>query len=284
VRFGKVKTPMGLFNETQDIDPSYMWTLLPQGPYPISSRNSQLSELGGVAYGALTMAKLGKLEYRGWDGIRSVTKDDGNFLAQRESGITLPNGISGAAEGATLRWKLPIDGLMIGASDLYIFKKTGVVVDTPTTGANQTTTNGTESVLPFSQVFLFATYEHKRLWLAGETWKSAAKQVVALTGKPTTEAYNEDFAWYAMATYKVTEKLTAGAYYTEEHNQAATLGPARYLKDWVVSTRFDFNQFLYAKAEEHFIKGTLTDFDALLNPSGLKPTTNLTLLKMGVSF
>jgi hypothetical protein len=87
-----------------------------------------------------------------------------------------------------------------------------------------------------------------------------------------------------MATYKVTEKLTAGAYYTEEHNQAATLGSARYLKDWVVSTRFDFNQFLYAKAEEHFIKGTLTDFDALLNPSGLKPTTNLTLLKMGVSF
>ena len=30
VRFGKVKTPWGLFNETQDIDPSYIWALLPQ--------------------------------------------------------------------------------------------------------------------------------------------------------------------------------------------------------------------------------------------------------------
>jgi hypothetical protein len=30
VRFGKVKLPTGLFNETQDIDPSYMWSLLPQ--------------------------------------------------------------------------------------------------------------------------------------------------------------------------------------------------------------------------------------------------------------
>src|ERR1700691_1787238 len=27
-RFGKVKVPSGLLNETQDIDPSYMWSLL----------------------------------------------------------------------------------------------------------------------------------------------------------------------------------------------------------------------------------------------------------------
>jgi hypothetical protein len=162
VRFGKVKTPIRPLQRDAGHRSLVHVVALAAEVYPISSRNSQLSELGGVAYGALKLAKLGKLEYRGWDGIRSVTKDDGNFLAQRESGITLPNGISGAAEGATLRWKLPIDGLMIGASDLYIFKKTGVVVDTPTTGANQTTTNGTESVLPFSQDY-FATYEQKKL-------------------------------------------------------------------------------------------------------------------------
>lgn len=40
VRFGKVKVPWGLYNDTQDIDPSYMWSLLPQGVYPIMSRNS----------------------------------------------------------------------------------------------------------------------------------------------------------------------------------------------------------------------------------------------------
>lgn len=37
VRFGKVKTPWGLFNETQDIDSSYMWSLLPR-----ASTTSQL--------------------------------------------------------------------------------------------------------------------------------------------------------------------------------------------------------------------------------------------------
>jgi hypothetical protein len=284
VRVGKVKTPFGLFNETQDIDPSYMFALLPQGPYSIASRNSQLSEYGGVAYGTLNGHQAGKLEYRGWDGVRAVTKDDGNFLGQRESGTTLPNGVSGVAIGAALHWRLPIEGLMIGASDLYVFQKSGPIINTPTTGASQTTTNGTETVSPFSQPFYFFKYEHGKFMLAGEFWKSAAKQYVALTGKATTEAINDNTAWYPMLTYKVTDKLTAGSYYTQEFNTAAKLGPARYLKDWVVSGRYDFNQFLYAKAEEHFIEGTLTDFDTTLNPSGLKPTTKLTILKMGVSF
>jgi len=38
VRFGKVKTPSGCSNDVQDIDPAYMWSLLPQSIYPITSR------------------------------------------------------------------------------------------------------------------------------------------------------------------------------------------------------------------------------------------------------
>ena len=284
VRVGKVKTPFGLFNEIQDIDPSYMFALLPQGPYSIASRNSQLSEYGGVVYGTLNGHKLGKLEYRGWDGVRSVTKDDGNFLAQRESGTTLPNGLSGAAIGAALHYRTPIDGLMIGASDLYVYQKSCVIVNTPTTGSGQTTNNGTETVSPFSQPFFFSKYEHGKIMAAAEAWKSTAKQSVALTGKPVSINATANVAWYVMATYKVTGKLTAGAYQTQEFNHNAKLGPSRYLKDWVASGRYDFNQYLSAKAEEHFIKGTETDFDATLNPNGLKPTTNLTILKFGFSF
>jgi hypothetical protein len=262
-----------------------MFALLPQGPYSIASRNSQLSEFGGVTYGTLNGHRFGKLEYRGWDGLRAVTKDDGNFLAQRESGITLPNGLSGSAIGATLRWRTPIDGLMVGVSDLYVFQKGAVIVKTPTSGASQTTTNGTETVSPFSNTFIFAKYEHGKLMLAGETWKNAAKRAIALSGSPVSLATpDDDFAWYGMATYKVTEKFAVGTYYTQEFNDAAALGPGRYLKDWVISTRYDVTQFLYAKAEEHFIEGTLTDFDATLNPGGLQPTTKLTILKVGVSF
>src|SRR5580698_8652432 len=56
VRFGKVKTPWGLFNETQDIDPSYMWALLPQSIYDITTRNADLAHYGAVVYGTFKLA------------------------------------------------------------------------------------------------------------------------------------------------------------------------------------------------------------------------------------
>jgi hypothetical protein len=93
-----------------------------------------------------------------------------------------------------------------------------------------------------------------------------------------------------MTSYKVTDKLTAGAYATQSVNHQAVLGPARFFKDWALSGRYDFNQYLYAKAEQHFIDGTSTGYDASLNPptaalpTGLKPSTRLTILKIGVSF
>ena len=114
VRFGKVKTPSGLFNETQDIDPSYMWSLLPQGIYPITSRNSLLAHYGGVAYGTLNLQRAGKLDYRGWSGEREIEGNDGYWVSFAESGITLPNGVSGLLNGGALHWKTPLSGLMLG--------------------------------------------------------------------------------------------------------------------------------------------------------------------------
>jgi hypothetical protein len=87
-----------------------------------------------------------------------------------------------------------------------------------------------------------------------------------------------------MASYKVTAKLTAGVYDSQQVDHQAALGPARYSKDWTISGRYDFTQFLYAKAEEHIIDGTAVGYDTDLNPNGLQPNTKLTILKIGVSF
>lgn len=284
VRVGKIKTPSGLFNETQDIDPSYMFALLPQGPYSIAARNSTLSVYGGQAYGVLDVHQFGKLEYRGFSGVRSITKDDGNFLAQREAGTTLPNGLSGTSLGAAIRWRTPLQGLLLGASDNHSAKKSAPVVNTPTTGASQTTTNGTETITAFSQPMLFGKYERGRVMFAAEAYRSSAHQIVALTGKPATTNMNDNQSWYGMATFKITNSLTAGTYYMQDFNVAVALGPKRFTKDWTISSRYDFNQFLYAKVEEHFVNGELVGYDTTLNSDGLKPTSKLTILKMGVSF
>jgi hypothetical protein len=279
VRFGKVKTPSGLFNDIQDIDPSYMWSLLPQSIYPISSRNSILAHYGGVAYGTLSEGgKLGKLEYRGWGGERQIAANDGYTLAQTEAGILAPNGIGGATYGAAIHWRTPLPGLMIGASDGRDPMWSGKI-----TAGNGALT-GTESISPFNDPNYFALYEKNKFMVAAEYGRLPVSVTLQFTGLPPTHERIDFQNWYAMASYKLTAKITAGVYDSQQFNRQAPLGPARYSKDWAISGRYDFSQYLYAKAEEHIIDGTAIGYDTDLNPNGLKPNTKLTILKVGVSF
>jgi hypothetical protein len=282
VRFGKVKTPSGLFNEIQDIDPSYMWSLLPQSIYPITSRNSLLSHDGGVVYGTLPLGpKLGKLEYRGWGGERSIGTNDGYLLSERELGIVLPNGLNSADYGAALHWRTPLPGLMIGASINHENPSSDALTDTI---AGYGTFNGTFLMNDIDQPQYFARYEKQKLMLAGEFARTPVAVTVQVPGVFAQSDRIDYRAWYGMATYKLTDKLTAGLYDSQFFDHQVALGPARYSKDWAISARFDFNQFLYAKAEQHIVDGTALSYDTALNPNGLKPTTKLTILKIGVSF
>jgi hypothetical protein len=278
-RFGKVKTPSGLLNEIQDIDPSYMWSLLPQSIYPISSRNSELAHYGGVVYGTLKLGEsMGKLEYRGWGGERKLASDDGYFINQQESGLILPNGIGGAILGAALHWRTPLNGLMIGASDGKEFRWSD-----PLTAGNGALT-GSETINPLNTPSYFIRYEKDKVMVAGEYSRLEGSLDIDFTGLPG-EAERFDFGeWYGMASYKLTSKLTGGVYDSQSVNHQALLGPARYSKDWAISGRYDFNQYLYAKAEQHIIDGTSVGYDTTLNPNGLKPNTKLTVFKIGVSF
>jgi hypothetical protein len=277
VRFGKVKTPSGLFNDIQDIDPSYIWSLLPQSIYPISSRNSILAHYGGVVYGTLKLGQtMGKLEYRGFGGERSIGTDDGYFLAQREAGIVLPNGLNRAIYGAALHWKTPLRGLMVGASTI----QNNATAPEATKG----TLVGVYSVHSFNQPNYFVQYERGKFMVAGEYGKTAPMVFTIFPGIPPIWRPLDNREWYGMATYKLTGKLTAGLYDSQYFSKAVKLGPARYQKDWALAGRYDFNQYLYAKAEQHWVDGTSIGYDVDLNPNGLKPTTKLTILKIGVSF
>ncbi len=278
VRFGKVKIPSNLFNETQDIDPSYMWALLPQSVYTLPDRDSQLSLYGGVVYGSIKLGKnLGKMEYRGWGGEQLIPSGDGYWIALREAGMNLTNGLSGPQIGAAFHWKTPLTGLMVGGSDLRRPAWSSPLTFGPLTGSM--------NIKPFDEWAVFGIYEKNKFMVAGEYNKLAPRITLSFPNMPIPFPVDKR-QWYGMASYKVTGKFTAGIYDSQQINHALPLstGPSRYSKDWVVSGRYDFNQFLYAKAEEHFINGTDNYYDSNLNPGGLKPTTSLTILKIGVSF
>jgi hypothetical protein len=283
VRFGKVKIPNNLFNETQDIDPSYMWALLPQSVYTLPDRNSMLSQYGGVVYGTVKIGEnLGKVEYRGWGGNQIIAGSDGYWIALREAGMNLPNGLSGMDYGAALHWKTPLTGLMIGGSDIRRPAWSSPLTFEPAPGE---LLNGSMDVKAFNEWAVFGIYEKNKVMVAGEYNKLAPEILLSFPNLPIPFPVDKR-QWYGMASYKVTGKLTAGIYDSQQINHALPLstGPARSSKDWVASGRYDFSQFLYAKAEEHFIDGTDNYFDTGTNPNGIKPTTKLMVLKLGVSF
>ena len=280
LRAGKVKTPSSLFNEVQDIDPAYLWCLLPQSVYPVSSRNSLLSLVGGVVYGSFKMGEqLGKLEYRGWGGRQTIDSNDGYFTSFKELGIDLPNGVAGEEGGGTVRWKTPLSGLLVGASGTWKNTWQSKLV------AGNGALTGTYKVAAFNVPNYFLSYEHGKFAGAGEYSRLAPHISFLFPEIPPSALRLDNRQWYAMATYKATTKLHTGLYFGEQVDHSPDSTPAEhYSKDWALAGRYDFNQYFYGKVEEHFVDGTGIGYDTTLNPNGLRPNTRLTLLKFGFNF
>ena len=272
VRFGKVKTPWGLFNETQDIDPSYMWALLPQNIYDVTTRNADLSHYGGVVYGTLKFdPKIGKLEYRAWGGEAVIPTDDGQFSDVVATGNGPRNPFTYVIYGGAIHWMMPITGVMIGASD------------TKANRASIALAGGSESFAAWNNLSYFAKYEKNKAMIAYEWNRQASPGALYLTGQPASSTSSDPRAWYGMASYKLANKLSAGVYDSQVIDHDQPLGPDRYTKDWAISARFDVSGFIYLKAEQHFIAGTSLSFESADNPV-LHPTSRLTALRVGVSF
>jgi len=117
IRAGKVKMRWGLYNDTQDYDPGYMWSLLPEGIYGIDIRATDLSQNGVELYGVVPlMRNLGKMEYSAYYGDYTVASNDGIMESFKESGLAFTSPPGGKTPGFDLRWKTPLSGLKIGGS------------------------------------------------------------------------------------------------------------------------------------------------------------------------
>ena len=186
-RAGKVKTPIGLLNETQDIDSVHLWVLLPQSIYAIANRNSILSHYGGVVYGTVPLGNsLGELEYRAYGGQRVLSSDDAVFQTVRDKGIALPNGATGPMYGGTLRWQTPLRGLMVGASEDSEHTSGAAVL-----GA----LNGWLQATHFYQPYLYGIYERNKWMVGGEYTRQALQKTTSFVGGPTIFIPKDQRAW-----------------------------------------------------------------------------------------
>jgi len=286
---GKVKTVLGLFNDTQDVDAVQEWALLPQGVYPIENKSWNLAHYGADFYGEMPLGKQGgALAYRAYVGYRTLDLDSGYVKdvdldlpgIQQAFGLpsaTIINAPSGKVFGGDVRWQTPLKGLLIGSSasaeDLQgsagaiSFRAARNVI--------------TQQYAKFERGKFLAAFEIKRMPVAFSLTANTAGGAFTIPNPVDWRS------WYVMTSYRVTQKFQLGTYYSHLVDAGGgqdTSIPGNYSKDWTISGRYNFNSHFYAKLEEHFVHGTDIGFYSDSNPNGKKPTSDVLAARIGVSF
>jgi hypothetical protein len=271
-RAGKVKTALGLFNDSQDVDAIFLWILLPQSVYPADNKSFLLAHLGGEVYGELPLGdRGGRLLYRGLAG-ESILDANGGYVHQlAEDGLTFATPPQGKTYGGDLRWQAPLRGLTVGAS---------AVVQ----ALSGTASVGTLQIPSLLVTSPYAQFEKRKFYVAGEYRRTPANAVLTI-GPEVIPLPEDQRSWFVMGSYRITERFQAGTYYSHYVNKALdTALPANYSKDWVISGRYDFNAYFYGKIEGHFLHGTGLGYYENTNPNGLKPNSDMLAAKIGFSF
>jgi hypothetical protein len=276
VRGGKVKTTIGLMNDTQDQDFLYPFALLPQSVYPLDLRDATIAHLGGDLYGDITLGKrLGTLSYTLYAGQRSDSRYSGYPYLLSSLGINV-NSFGGLQHGEDLRWNTPLKGLLVGASRL----------DEDITGRGQVSIPPAPSV-PYVEHSksdwvnqFYGQYSHKNLQIDAEYRRYWRDQIVQ--GGLVNIALDAR-GWYVAGAYRVSKHLQLGSYYSRYTQTSVFSGalnivqldtslPTNHVYDKVVSARFDINRHWIAKLEGHFMDGY--GFGSAVYPLGFYPQVN----------
>jgi hypothetical protein len=272
IRAGKVKTVWGLFNDSQDIDAVFLWILLPQGSYSIDHKSFYLAHVGGDVYGGLSLGKrAGTLHYVAYAGQATVDLNDGYIKEFADIGLVFTNSLGGKTYGGDLQWETPVRGLNIGSSGNM-------------QAVDGTAPTGSVHSPAFLAPSMYANFSRGKIYLSGEYDRIPINAIITI--ESTVIPFVIDGrSWFAMGSYRLRKNFQLGSYYSHYVNKSAdTTQPANYSKDWVVSARYDFNDYFYAKIESHFLHGTALGYYTSTNPNGLSPNSNMLAAKIGFSF
>lgn len=116
-RGGKVKIPLGLYNETRDNDALRTFIFLPQNEYYEYERDSIMAMIGGGLYGSIPLGGAGTVNYQLLVGTIPITSDGGmalnlsSFISSTDAPLTVTDASSTVSVVHHLDWRTPLDGL-----------------------------------------------------------------------------------------------------------------------------------------------------------------------------
>jgi hypothetical protein len=302
VRGGKVKTALGLYTDTQDLDFLRVFALLPQSVYPTDLRDATIAHLGGDVYGNLSLKhRLGDLAYTAYAGHRSDSLHGGYVYLARQYGLYYSS-YGGLQYGGDLRWNTPLKGLLIGASRMNE-NITGQATANNPSGLGPSSFPETDrSKADWTNQF-YGKYTVGKLRVDSEYRRFLNNAYYSAFGSVALTNLTDVRGWYVSGTYRVMKRLALGSYYSRYSITSVTGGPesayapsqtdtslpANHIYDKVITARVDPKKFWNVKVEGHFMNGygasTFPDgFYPEVNPQGFKPNTNALVVKTEVNF
>jgi len=283
-RGGKVKTTLGLYTDTQDLDFLRVFALMPQGIYPLDLRDANIAHLGGDVYGRIRLQHhAGSLSYTAYSGHRSDSIYSGYpyFLQARG---TIEQNYHGLQYGGDLRWITPLKGLQVGASRLNEdIEGFGLRLGAPNL-------EKTKDKPDFTDQF-YGEYSWRNLLIDAEYKRFYRDHLIRnLTAEDQTNVH----AWYVAGSYRLMKRLAVGSYYSHYTITSTFLQltdtslPQGHDYDRVVSGRVDINRFWNVKVEGHFMDGYgfgpyPNGFYPQQNPD-FAPNTKALVIKTGFNF
>jgi hypothetical protein len=281
IRAGKIKTVLGLYNDTQDLEFLHTWAILPQSLYPLDLRASFIAHIGGDVYGDISLKRLGSLSYTAFAGSIPDDPYGGYVYGANDYGFHIAT-LKARLEGGDLRWNTPARGLLTGTS--YV---AGTGSPTGTDPINLPYTSRTKKY--YINEF-YVQYVHGGLRLDGEYRRTYLDQ---LTFDPLSapELVLDTRSFYGAASYRISKRLEIGVYYSRFYlNWGDPLSdPANHIYDKVATVRLDLTNHWDLKVESHFMNGygapeAFRGFYPQQNPQGFKPDTDLLVIRTGIQF
>ena len=292
-RAGKVKTVLGLFTDTQDMDFANTFALMPQSVYPIDLRDASISHEGGDIYGKERLPhKLGSVAYTAYGGRRADNMHSGYpYLLTGIAGITLSS-YGGPVFGGDFRWNTPVSGLTVGISRLSEMI-TGKGSYNGFLGIPAQPKYWEKSQHDWTNQYYGRLVKEK--FHAESEYRRYLREQTIFSGLTWVET--DVRGWYVGGGYTVNKWFEAGSYYSHYHINVfggpgvSTAYSDAQLHDYdkVVTGKFTVNKYTYFKVEGHFMDGNGTalypaGFYANVNPKGFADNTNALVVRTGFSF
>ena len=195
IQVGRVKVPVGLYNEARDVDAARATVFLPSSVYTQRSRDIYNSTDGAKIFGFGHLGPCGSLEYAAFLGHTSIATNGGFAGNLTDIGLGEIQDISvDYTYGGMLHWHTPVEGLGVR---LTVFDLRGLRV--LGTVGNITLDGYTESYFKFIPSVI---YDCSALTLVGE----------AAFNRTSAEINPENSSGVQVGPTRIFEDRTAGGY------------------------------------------------------------------------